>query len=121
MTEPLPARPACTMTGRSLQVLLDLIDIKQSCMQVMDRDDAREMATLEFARRELLALAGGAQPGAQPGAEMTPPAKRRGRKPKTAPLTPVAAQQAVIPRPAERQAERSRPPLRREARVAALA
>lgn len=45
-----------TLSKKSIVALTDLVEIKMSCMQVFDRDDARELATLEQARRELVAL-----------------------------------------------------------------
>ena len=48
-----------SLSRRSIHTLLDLIENKMSCMQVFDREDARELAILEHARRELVALAGG--------------------------------------------------------------
>ncbi len=45
-----------TLSKKTVETLTDLIEIKVSCMQVFDRDDARELATLEQARRELVAL-----------------------------------------------------------------
>jgi hypothetical protein len=41
---------------RSIEALLDLVEIKLSAMQVSDREDAREFAKLESARDELLEL-----------------------------------------------------------------
>ena len=48
------------LSKRSLETLTDLVEIKISCMQVFDRDDARELAALEQCLRELNGLAGGA-------------------------------------------------------------
>ncbi|MGQ0663581.1 MAG: hypothetical protein ACT4P2_08335 [Pseudomonadota bacterium] len=48
-----------SLTRRSIETLLDLVENKLSCMQVIDREDARELATLENARRELAVLGGG--------------------------------------------------------------
>lgn len=42
-----------TLTKRSVETLIDLVEIKLSCLQVLDRDDAKELAALEQARREL--------------------------------------------------------------------
>lgn len=42
-----------TLSKRSVETLIDLVEIKLSCLQVFDRDDAREQAALELARREL--------------------------------------------------------------------
>jgi len=49
-----------SLSKRSLETLVDLIEIKLSCMQVLDREDAREFAALEQCRRELDVLAQGA-------------------------------------------------------------
>lgn len=45
-----------SLSKRTIETLKDLVEIKLSCIQVFDRDDAREMAALERARRELAAL-----------------------------------------------------------------
>ena len=45
-----------SLSKRTIETLNDLVEIKLSCIQVFDRDDAREMAALENARRELTAL-----------------------------------------------------------------
>ena len=45
-----------TMSKRSVETLLDLVEIKLSSMQVLDREDARELALLESCRRDLLAM-----------------------------------------------------------------
>ncbi len=42
-----------SLSKRSLITLLDLVEIKLSCIEVMDREDAREVASLEGAKREL--------------------------------------------------------------------
>lgn len=44
------------LSKQSIDNLLDLVEIKLGCMQVLDRDDARELAHLEACRRELLGL-----------------------------------------------------------------
>ena len=46
------------LSKRSIETLLDLVEIKLSCLCVTDREDAREQATLEACRRELSALGG---------------------------------------------------------------
>ncbi len=45
-----------TMSKRSVETLLDLVEIKLCSMQVLDREDARELALLESCRRDLLAM-----------------------------------------------------------------
>jgi hypothetical protein len=47
-----------SLSRRSIQTLMDLVENKLSCMQVVDREDARELATLEAARRELSSMMG---------------------------------------------------------------
>ena len=50
-----------TLSKRSLETLIDLVEIKHSCVEVWDQEDAREKMSLELAKRELVAmLAGGA-------------------------------------------------------------
>lgn len=44
------------ISKRSVETLLDLVEIKLSSMQVLDREDARELAQLESCRRDLLSL-----------------------------------------------------------------
>tara|TARA_R110002110_G_scaffold284986_2_gene499193 strand:- start:46961 stop:47170 length:210 start_codon:yes stop_codon:yes gene_type:complete len=48
-----------SLTKRSVETLIDLVEIKLSCLQVFDRDDAKELAALEQSRRELVALVPG--------------------------------------------------------------
>ena len=43
----------------SRQTLLDLVEIKLSCIEVWNRDDRRELESLERAREELRALGSG--------------------------------------------------------------
>ncbi len=47
-----------SLNRRSIELLLDLIDNKLTSMQVIDRDDQRDYATLERVRHELEAIAG---------------------------------------------------------------
>jgi hypothetical protein len=47
------------LSKRSLDTLIDLVEIKISCMEVWDREDRREIANLQQASAELRALAGG--------------------------------------------------------------
>ena len=47
-----------TITERSLETLIDLVEIKLSCMETYDKDDARELANLEHCLNELNQLAG---------------------------------------------------------------
>ena len=45
-----------SMSKKSVETLLDFVEIKLSSMQVLDREDARELPLLESCRRDLLAL-----------------------------------------------------------------
>jgi hypothetical protein len=47
---------AMTLSKQSIETLLDLVEIKLGCMEVYDREDARELDSLEGCRRELIAL-----------------------------------------------------------------
>jgi hypothetical protein len=45
-----------SLSQRSVETLLDLVEIKLSCLEVYDREDAREKSYLENARRELSSM-----------------------------------------------------------------
>ena len=47
-----------SLSRQVLDTLIDLVEIKMSCMECFDRDDQRELANLEKCRDQLLALAG---------------------------------------------------------------
>jgi hypothetical protein len=47
-----------SLSRRSIQTLIDLVENKLSNIQVVDREDSREVAILEAARRELSLMAG---------------------------------------------------------------
>jgi len=44
------------MSRRSIDMMLDLIENRVACMQVIDREDHRQLAILTQARREILSL-----------------------------------------------------------------
>ena len=46
------------LSKKSIEALLDLVEIKLSCIQVLDREDAREVKMLQDARNELFGLLG---------------------------------------------------------------
>jgi hypothetical protein len=48
-----------SLSRRSIEILLDLVEIKLSYMDISDREDARDLQVLERAREELRALDGG--------------------------------------------------------------
>lgn len=45
-----------SLSKRTIETLIDLVEIKLSCMEVFDREDAREQAALELAVKELSSL-----------------------------------------------------------------
>ncbi len=54
-----------SITQRSLETLIDLVEIKLSCMEILDKNDAREVANLEQCLGELNVLAGRKAKGQQ--------------------------------------------------------
>ena len=50
------------MSKRCAETLLDLVEVKLSCIEIFDRDDRREVVLLETCRDELLAMTGRAGP-----------------------------------------------------------
>jgi hypothetical protein len=46
------------MSKRCAETLLDLVEVKLSCIEIFDRDDKREVKLLETCRDELLAMTG---------------------------------------------------------------
>ncbi len=64
------------LSKRSIEILLDLVEIKISYMDVADRDDARDLQLLERCRAELKALESGESAAV---VAFTPPARRPGR------------------------------------------
>ena len=49
-----------SISKRTVETLLDLVEVKLSYMQVSDREDQRELSQLESCRRELRGLIGAA-------------------------------------------------------------
>jgi hypothetical protein len=45
-----------SLSKRSIEMLLDLVEIKLSYMDISDREDARDLQLLERCRNELLSL-----------------------------------------------------------------
>ena len=68
------------LSRRVVETLLDLVEIKLSCMEVHDREDTREATCLEACRDELKVLISGGTPATN-GAEVAGFAKRtKGRR-----------------------------------------
>ena len=47
-----------SLSRRSIDMLMDLIENRIACMQVVDREDHRQLAILTQARREIMTLTG---------------------------------------------------------------
>ena len=56
------------LSRRVVETLLDLVEIKLSCMEIHDREDTREATCLEACRQELQTLLSGAAGQAGSGA-----------------------------------------------------
>lgn len=54
------------LTRKSVELLIDLVEIKLGSMEVFDRDDQRIMRELEACRKELSALTRRQTPAAEP-------------------------------------------------------
>jgi len=48
-----------SLSRRSIDMMMDLIENRIACMQVVDREDHRQLAILTQARREIMTLTGG--------------------------------------------------------------
>lgn len=46
----------------SLETLIDLVEIRLGCVEVYDREDARELSALELCRTELEGIRDGGEP-----------------------------------------------------------
>lgn len=47
-----------SLSRTSVETLIDLVEIKLSCVEIYDRDDSRELANLQRCKDELMDLAG---------------------------------------------------------------
>ncbi len=71
-----------SLSKRVVETLIDLVEIKLSCVEVYDREDKREIAGLESCRQELQKMIEGGAEGA--GAVAGLAAKLKGRPRATA-------------------------------------
>jgi hypothetical protein len=69
-----------SLSRSSVETLIDLVEIKLSCVEVYDRDDSRELLNLQRCKDELMDLIGLVQ---KAPAELIalPRGRRRGRRP----------------------------------------
>ena len=51
-----------SLSRRSLETLIDLVENKLSCVEIFDRDDQREVVNLEHCLKELKGLADQGEP-----------------------------------------------------------
>jgi hypothetical protein len=69
-----------SLSRATVETLIDLVEIKLSCVEVYDRDDSRELANLQRCKEELLDIVG--LGGKAPAELITMPrTRRRGRRP----------------------------------------
>jgi hypothetical protein len=68
------------LSRSTVETLIDLVEIKLSCVEVYDRDDSRELANLQRCKEELMDLVGLTH---KAPAELIalPRGRRRGRRP----------------------------------------
>lgn len=78
-----------TLSKQSIEMMIDLVENKLSCMEVWDREDRREADTLQRCLAELRALAGAQEASPESTGltdKLTGPIHRRGRRPKGPPV-----------------------------------
>ncbi len=68
------------LSRRVAETLLDLVEIKLSCMEVHDREDTREATCLEACRQELKTLMSGGASSADSGAVAAFAKRGKGRR-----------------------------------------
>ncbi len=72
------------LSRRVVETLLDLVEIKLSCMEVHDREDTREATCLEACRQELKTLMSGGASTSDGGTVAAFAKRGRGRRRATA-------------------------------------
>lgn len=70
-----------TLSKRTLETLIDLVEIKLSCVEIYDRDDSRELVNLQRCKDELARLIGRAETAPAELVAMRQKGRRRGRRP----------------------------------------
>ena len=68
-----------SLSKRVVETLIDLVEIKLSCVEVYDREDKREIAGLERCRQELQNMLEGGGGGASAAAGLAAEFKGRSR------------------------------------------
>lgn len=67
------------LSERALETMMDLVENKLACLEVFDRDDARELANLEHCLNELQIMAGRPAGNNTPVLEFSKQTRGRGR------------------------------------------
>ncbi len=70
-----------TLSKSSVETLIDLVEIKLSCVEVYDRDDSRELLNLQRCKDELARLIGRAESAPAELIAIRQRGRRRGRRP----------------------------------------
>ncbi len=69
------------LSKSSVETLIDLVEIKLSCVEVYDRDDSRELVNLQRCKDELARLIGRPETAPSELIAMRQKDRRRGRRP----------------------------------------
>ena len=67
------------LSQRTLDTLVDLVEIKLSCLEIYDREDSRELQNLERCRDELLNMTQNLDPSPAEVVAIEPKKSRRKR------------------------------------------
>lgn len=59
------------LMSKSVETLIDLVEIKLSCLEVWDREDAKERKALESALKELVMMRTGNKRAPSPSADIS--------------------------------------------------
>ncbi len=69
------------LSKSSVETLIDLVEIKLSCVEVYDRDDSRELLNLQRCKDELCGLIGRPETAPAELIAIKQKGRRRGRRP----------------------------------------
>lgn len=69
------------LSKSSVETLIDLVEIKLSCVEVYDRDDSRELLNLQRCKDELSGLIGRPETAPAELIAIKQKSRRRGRRP----------------------------------------
>lgn len=69
------------LSKASVETLIDLVEIKLSCVEIYDRDDSRELVNLQRCKDELAGLIGRPETAPSGLVAMKQKGRRRSRRP----------------------------------------